>query len=437
MAFKEVKRRFWCPINLISSLLVALCLTISGAAVAQVEVQMGAEDLVSVEAYNASLTSVLQILTEKSGLNIITGPNVEERRISIRIYNVSLDEAIDMVVRASGFAYEKIGNSILIETSQTLGQDANVSSFVIQLEHTDALEVKPIIQDLTADVQVDMSGNRLVVRADPKTKREILDIIAEIDRPAIQVMLEARLVEVSVDALMRLGIDWDKINSMTTILAEGPPGREGGIWDEGSRTDELPEDMPYRRLKDFRFNDMNWGRQLEAFQVVLDLLINEGSARILANTKLATMNNRPATIHIGDIIPYVVTSYAAGTGGVTQQVTIEREEVGIKLFITPQVNENGDITTRVEPEVSSIVGFVGPEDEIPWVKTRTASTTVRVKDGETIVIAGLLNEEETTQVSKFPLLGDIPYLGKLFQHTTENKRKTDLIVEITPHVLKD
>jgi type II secretory pathway component GspD/PulD (secretin) len=281
-----------------------------------------------------------------------------------------------------------------------------------------------------------MAGNRLVVRANPKMKREILQVIEAIDKPALQVMLEAKLVEVSIDALARLGIDWDKINSITTIVAEAgkaqlPPGFPGAI-----DTDEIPDEMRFERTKGLKIKDMDWSRQLEAFEIVLDLLINDGTARILADTKLATMNNRDATIHIGDIVPYMVTSFAAGTGGVTEMVTIEREKVGIKLRITPQVNEDGYIITRVEPEVSSIIGFVGPNDEIPWVKTRSASTTVRVKDGETIIIAGLLATDETTQISKLPLLGDIPYLGKLFQHTTEKKRKTDLIIEITPQIIK-
>ena len=115
---------------------------------------------------------------------------------------------------------------------------------------------------------------------------------------------------------------------------------------------------------------------------------------------------------------------------------VEKEKVGIKLKITPHVNDDGFIIAKIESEVSSIIGFRGPNDEIPWVKTRLASTNVRVKDNETIIIAGLLNEDENLQVSKIPLLGHIPVLGKLFQHTVKSKRQTDLIVEITPRVIK-
>lgn len=261
-----------------------------------------------------------------------------------------------------------------------------------------------------------------MIRANPKARREISKIIKEIDKPPVQVMLRAKLIEVQVDALARMGIDWDKLNSITTVVTEGIP--------EPSAPNALPEDMPFE-IRDITKSTLS--RQLEVFQITLDLLINEGSAEILADTKLATLNNREATIHIGDIVPYVITGY----GGLTAELQVEREEVGIKLRITPHVNDDGYITTRVEPEVSTIVGWVGPNNEIPWVKTRTATTTVRVKDGETIIIAGLLSEEETTQISKVPLLGDLPLLGKLFQHTVKNKKKTDLIIEITPKVLED
>jgi type II secretory pathway component GspD/PulD (secretin) len=427
MVVKSKETGLWFPIMLVFGFFLAVLLVMPGIVRAQVEVEMTAEDLVSLEAYNASLTSVLQILTEKSGLNIVTGPNVEEKTLSIRIEDISLDEAIDMVVRASGFTYERIGNSVLIETREVLGDDANVTSFVVQLEHADALEVQDMLRDLSKFVQVDMSGNRLVVQSSPKMKGEILDVIDQVDQPALQVMLEAKLMEVSVDDLMELGIDWNKINSFTTILAEGD-------FVDPSRTNNLPDEMPYERTKFFRWDSLKWNRQLEALEIVL---IQEGSAKILANTKLATMNNRQADIHIGDIVPYVVTSFAAGTGGVTEMVTIEREKVGIKLRIVPKVNEDGYITTRVEPEVSSIIGWRGPNNEIPWVKTRTASTVVRVKDGEKIVIAGLLNEDESIQVTKLPILGHIPVLGNLFQHSATNRKKTDLIIEITPQIIKD
>jgi type II secretory pathway component GspD/PulD (secretin) len=371
---------------------------------------------------------VFQVLTEKSGWNIVTSPGIEERRISIRIVDVPVEEAFDIVVKASALGYEKIGSSILVAEPELLEEEASLSAFVIKLNFADAVEVTDILKDMTPFVKADVGGNQLVVIAGPKVKSDILDVVAEIDRPAVQIMLEAKLIEVSVDDLLQMGIDWDKLNSVTNIIAEGIP--------DPSAPDQQPEEMPFK-IKDLGSLKLSqFSRQMETFELVLDFLINDGKAELLADTKLATMNNRTANIHIGDIVPYVVTTYAAGAAGVTEMARIEKERVGIKLNVTPHASEDGYITTRIEPEVSSIIGWVGPNADIPWVKTRKATTSVRVKDGETIIIAGLLNEEKTQQISKFPILGHIPVIGKLFQHTFINTKKTDLIVEITPRIIE-
>ena len=129
-----------------------------------------------------------------------------------------------------------------------------------------------------------------------------------------------------------------------------------------------------------------------------------------------------------DVVPYVLSS-----GGLGGQVQVQREEIGIKLHILPSVNEDGFITTKVTPEVSSIYDFIGPDRNIPWIKKRTSTTTIRVKDNETIVIAGLLSADKKRVQSKFPLLWRIPWIGpKFFTHSSEVETKTDLIIQITP-----
>ena len=418
--------------GLICVVLSGLLLTGSDVSWSQVEFYTGEANMVTLEADNASLTSVFQVLTEKSGWNIVTSPGIEDRRISIRVVDVPVEEAFDIVVKAASLGYEKIGSSILVAEPEMLEEEASLSAFVIKLNFARASEVVDILKEMTPMVKADEGGNQLVIIAGPTVKSEILDVVAKIDKPCVQVRLEAKLIEVSVDDLIEMGVDWDKLNSITSIIAEGVPPGEA----MNAAPDALPEEMSYK-IKNLK--SLKWGqfsRQMETFELVLDFLIHEGKAELLADTKLVTMNNRRAEVHIGDIIPYVVTTYAAGASGVTEMARIEKEKVGIKLNITPRVSEDGYITTIVEPEVSSIFDFVGPNNDIPWVKTRKASTTVRVKNGETIVIAGLLNEEKNTQISKFPILGHIPILGKLFQHTYIGTRKTDLIVEITPQIIE-
>ena len=114
---------------------------------------------------------------------------------------------------------------------------------------------------------------------------------------------------------------------------------------------------------------------------------------------------------------------------------MQHEEVGVKIKMQPHVNEDAEITLNLEPEVSSITGYKGPNSDLPLVKVRTTKTTVRVTDGQTIFLAGLLSEDETIETRKVPILGEIPVLGALFSHKFVVKRKTNLIIEIRPKII--
>ena len=168
----------------------------------------------------------------------------------------------------------------------------------------------------------------------------------------------------------------------------------------------------------------------------LDALIENGDARLLSNSKLMTTNNRQASLHIGDVIPYTVrqVNVATGNAGTT---TNEEKEVGVKLVMTPHVNEENQVTLNLEPEVSTIVAFIGANKDLPQTRVRKTNTTVRVQDGQTIFIAGLFSEDESEVISKLPIFGDIPLLGALFTHKSLKKVKSNLIIEITPRIIHD
>jgi type II secretory pathway component GspD/PulD (secretin) len=125
----------------------------------------------------------------------------------------------------------------------------------------------------------------------------------------------------------------------------------------------------------------------------------------------------------------------SSSGGVNQQ--IEKENVGVMLKMTPHINDNNQITLSLEPEVSNISGWKGADGDIPVIRTRKTSTTVRVENGQTVILAGLLSEEKNESIRKIPILGDIPVLGLLFQHKREEIRKTNLIIEVVPRIIHD
>lgn len=415
----------------------------------------GLERRVTVHAEDAELSRVLAILAEKSGYNIVTAPeetkNTEnQHRISVHLNNVPISQAVNLVVRAAGLSYEIVGNSFLVASKEKLQEEVGVRPYVIHLKYANAEEVSAFLNNLTDQITIDRSGNNLLINSSPKIVDEIKRVVKIIDEPAIQIMLEARLIEVTLSGEEQYGIDWSKLSQLTTILAEtGQPPFPGagslvpgvqfredqfrGVTQEYSPlpTAEIPKEMYFQRITGFD-NIGHFSRQLSAFDITLDFLLKHNKAEVLANSKVVTLNGRSANISMVDIVPYILSA-----GGVGGQVQVRREEVGIKLNILPTVNKDGFITTEVTPEVSSIYSFIGPDKNIPWVKKRISTTTIRVKDRQSIVIAGLLGVDRTTERYRVPFLSTLPWIGKIFRHTSFRDHKTDLIIQITPHVVQD
>ena len=393
--------------------------------------------LVTIHAEDAYLPGILTVLAKESGYNIVTDPSVNTQdKISIHLDDVPIEEAINLVVRAVGLGYEIVGNSFLIADPKKLDKEVGITPHIIELKYSDALEVKELLSDLSKQIQVDVSGNKLLINTSPRKIAEIKRVIEGIDVPAIQVLLETRLIEVALDIDKKLGIDWSKLAKYTNILAENAEALtegSGSVVPDPGALGTLPATAPFNRLNEDNLIPGKFSRQMTAFDITLDFLIKDNKADILADSKLVTLNGREATIKMVDIVPYILSS-----GGVGGQVQVQREEVGIKLTVLPSVNMDGDITVKVETEVASIFEFIGPDRNIPRVKSRSSTTTIRVKDGESIIIGGLISKDRKNTVYKLPLLHKIPWLGKkLFTSTDLVDRKTDLIIQITPSVLKD
>ena len=399
--------------------------------------------LITIHAEDAFLPSILAILAKESGYNIVTDPNVNKQdKVSIHLDEVPIEQAINLVVRAVGLSYEVVGNSFLVADPKKLKEEVGVTTYVVTLKYAAAEDVKSLLQDISDQVQVDIPGNKLLVHASPKKIAEIIQVVEQVDVPAIQIMLETRLIEVAADIEDKTGLDWSKISSYTTVLAEnGVPLTTGGgsIIPDDQTIGNLPATMPFNRLSGLLEKDKTgivpkyFSRQLTAFDLTLDMLLRNNKAEVLADSRLTTINGREASIKLVDIVPYILSS-----GGVGGQVQVQKEEVGIKLNIAPTVNTDGYITVKVEPEVSTIFEFIGPDANIPRVKSRTSSTTIRVKDGESIVIGGLLSNDKKQTTYKLPFFHRLPWLGeKLFTSRSIIERKTDLIIQITPRIIVD
>jgi len=425
--------------------LVLFCLLIN------LTVSQKNEPTITLHAEESKLSKVLSVITEMSGYNIVTGPSVsKEDQISIHLVDVPVEQAINLVVRAAGLSYEIVDESILVAHPNKLKNDIGVSPVMFDLKYVNSEDISILLKSISEDITVDSTGNRILISASPKKIAEIKHIIRMVDTPQVQISLQARLIEITYGKEENMGIDWARLSRITTIVAENPyselfgessstyPGSKFALDEDGNLYNWSENSLPIDEMPDQPFQDVTssfggMSRQLSAFDVTVDMLLKDNQAEILANSEVVTLNGHEATISMVDIIPYVLSS-----GGVGGQVQVQREEVGIKLKIIPTVNSDGYITTVVTPEVSSIYDFIGPDRNIPWVKKRTSTTTVRVKDQESIIIAGLLGASRTYSENRVPFLWRIPFFGKkLFTHRTEKETKTDLIIEITPKILAD
>jgi type II secretory pathway component GspD/PulD (secretin) len=381
--------------------------------------------LISLDADNVSVNTVLQILAERSGLNIVTGPEVQGQLLSLHLRNTPFEEALDLTVRAAGFGYQRVGQSILVGEPDRLERETGFISYVYTLQYADATEVKKLLEVLSKNVEVDLQGNRLVATGTPVIIEQIKNIVRTVDSPPPTVQIAARVIETSTSELEELGVQWDKIMKFSTVFVEGDPGP--------SRRDQPPTDLPYYPADGFD----NIYRQAEAIEVAVDLLITEGKAKILADSRVVTVANRRAEIFIGDDIPVVITSLSSDAGGFgVQQIQLEHIKVGIQLHVLPRVSDDDFVTLLVEPKVSTIVEFVGPDNDLPRTSERTATTSIRAQNGKTVFVGGLESEDTKIAIRKVPLLGDIPVFGKLFQHQRNDTVKKNLLIELTPTILR-
>jgi type II secretory pathway component GspD/PulD (secretin) len=383
--------------------------------------------LITLDADDTPVTSILQILASRTGLNIVTGPTVGGRTISIHLRDTPFEEALSIVARAAGLGYERIGRSILVADPAALGSDVGSQVKVFNLSYLDAADAQNLLKSVAPDVTVSGPANQIVVRGAQTTIDRVGELLQTLDKKPGQILLEARLIEVNTSALLEIGVDWEKITNWTTVVTEGNPGL--------SPTGTLPSDRGYVPIGEAG----RLFRQSAAFQVAIDALITDGKARLLSNTKIVTLDNRPAEIFAGESVPVIITSLQnpGSAGGLLQTVQLEKIDVGVKLRTIARISDDGMITILAEPEVSRIIGFVGPSSELPETSTRRARTIVRVHDGEKIYLGGLLSDEKRTTVKKVPLLGSIPLIGHLFRHYRVDTAKLDLVIEITPRIVGD
>jgi type IV pilus assembly protein PilQ len=305
-----------------------------------------------------------------------------------------------------------------VATTQVPEPEDPIATEVFILNFANAKNIEKTISNLVSHdgrVGIDNRLNSIVVTDTASNIEQIHQVIRKLDTKASQVMVEVLIVNVKLTDGLKMGVDWTKLGDSKNYFTQ-----ELNI--TGSTN-------PYGKIT-FSSTPGNW-----SIQGLIDFVETNKNVRILANPKVLVLNNHTATINSVEEIPYRELSETSGGGFIG---TVSFKEAGIKLEVTPQITNDGNIIMHVKPEQSAQTGtFTIENSETPVVETRRTDTTLRVKDGQTIIISGLRKSEPSVVESKIPILGDIPLIGGLFRKVDVDIIESELGIFITPHIYTD
>jgi len=293
-----------------------------------------------------------------------------------------------------------------------------IATDVFKLNFANAKQIEKTINNLVSidgKVGIDERLNSIVVIDTTANLEQIRQAVGKLDAKAPQVMIEALIVNVKLTDELKMGIDWTKLGTSANYLTQG--------------LSITGNSNPYGKIT-FSSTPGNWN-----IKGLIDFVETNKNVRILANPKVLVLNNHTAIIDSVEEIPYKELSETSAGGSIG---TISFKEAGIKLQVTPQISDDGYIIMHVKPEQSAQTGtFTIENSETPVIETRRTDTTLRVRDGQTIIIGGLRKSEPSVVESKIPILGDIPLIGALFRKVDTDLIESELGVFITPHIYTD
>ncbi|MFH1855675.1 MAG: secretin N-terminal domain-containing protein [Candidatus Omnitrophota bacterium] len=449
-----------------------------------------AETFISLDVENTPIETVLKMISQQSGINIVTSQNVTGN-VTVRLDNVSVGKALDAVLNVNNYMYERKDDIVSVFAyidSQQEERFANLVTKVFTLEYSDVTDLRRVLLSMKTargKIELNPKGNQVIITDTPEKVKEIENALTILDQKIVlkkyklnfsrasdvverlrqiipvekgqvfvddktnsivaratevvlrdidelvagwdvqyrQVLIEARLVQVNITKNLSMGIDWEFKNSGYNTSRSG-----GGE----------PKDLNFKGLFDLGLTSggiFNVGTlTADEYNIVLEALETKANAEVLSAPRICVLDNEKANILVGSSEPYLVTAQDPTTGFITEQTNFV--DVGIKLIVTPKIGENNYVTMVVHPEVST-ARRVAEVDNAVAVDTTQADTTMMVKDGETIVLGGLIKSEKQKTIKKIPFLGDIPILGYLFRSKEDEDVKQELIVFITPHILTD
>ncbi|MDP3791818.1 MAG: secretin N-terminal domain-containing protein [Candidatus Omnitrophota bacterium] len=442
---------------------------------------------VTVNFKGADIKTVLSYISEVAGIDIVAAPDVKGI-IDLKLSNKPWKVALDIIVRNYGFAYEREGDIIRVVTIDKLKQE-EVTTQAFKVNYGKAKDIVSSVEDIVGDrgsVMHDDRTNMVIVTDIPTNVYKIGQIVQRLDKETSQVLIEARVLETVLGDSEKLGIDWNiKItasgakrpitapfnyygadsrlienfypltqsgttNTVTTttgasganttppypIDALGTVGTPGTAGSKGFPYIDYTQDI----FKDtFTFGTLDFSQ----FKAVLEMIKSRSDTNIVSNPRIATLNNNPANIIVGQTINLPKYERNSTTGKM-EISGYDAKDLGIKLKVVPHINEKDEIVVELAPEISDFVRYDTLDASsgivAPVFSSRQANTKVMIRDGDTIFIGGMIKENIIDSKKKLPfvgdLLGDVPYLGLLFTKKDKIRQKVELIFFITVRLMK-
>ncbi len=437
---------------------------------------------ISMDFKDADLKDVLKAFSEQSGLNVIAGQDIGTQRITVYLQDVSVIDALDQILRAGNLLYERVpgseiyivkakpastapviatitrvyrvkyarvSTSILAKAAKEFGSrtpfesslaDQSAQSQAQAGNTADDVGIDTIVREVLTsqgEVVVDPRTNSVIVTDVPENFPRIEGVLAALDIRTPQILVDAEIIETTLTKLKDLGVEWGS-GSEGTLLTFTPAQRATGFPFSLTNSNQSAQEMvattvsgapAFTRNGQISLGTLNMG-QLNA---VLQALERDTETKILARPKVITLDNESAVIRLTSSQAVGISSTTISETGTVSQ-TAERVTTGVILVVTPQVNENGYITMLVEPAVTKTVPSVIASNIVD-PKTRSARAMVRIRQGDTLVLGGMIDRSEQESLQKVPILSGIPFIGEMFKNDEITNSESELVVFVTPRIL--
>jgi len=430
--------------------------------------------VISLDFQDADIVPILRLLGDVGGYNMVIHPDVKGK-ITMKLMNVPWNQAMDIILKT--FNLEKVveGNIIRIATVKAFqeekkavaenkelfgkAEDIQTRVFVINYANVDKVRDaidKGKILSPRGTMSVDVRTRALIVKDIQSSIDEVQKLLNAIDKPTQQVLIEARIVEMNSNYAKSLGVDWGLRAFSTSSLphsvikgggstgSDNVPGGGLQVIDPATgtvkRTINMPQvvNLPAATATKQATSALTLGFLNRAQTFGLDLRLSAvediGNAKIISSPKILTLDNQEAIIKQGQRIP--VTTLQSGTGGGAATFSTTYIDALLKLVVTPQISPDGTVLLRLEIDKDQPNLAIRDSQGNPAIDTKQALTQVVLKDGETIVIGGIITSDEERQDSDVPGLGKLPVLGWLFKQKTNSVSRTEMLIFVTPRLMQ-